>query len=87
MTMGQICFAHEYCTDCPVRKECTVRPTFYSDEEYAYWRKTSLEATKKVALLMGFPESCIPFGLDLGIQMMDKRRAKELELFKTYSPT
>ena len=86
MTRGQICFEHEYCTDCPERKDCTVRPTFYSEEQYQEWRSQTLTDAKRIAEMLGFNSQIIPFGLDSGIKMMDKRRAKELELHPTYSP-
>lgn len=85
MTMGQICFAHEYCTDCPIRKECTVRPLFYSEEAYQKYRKETLEKTSFIAKAMGFPDSFISFGLNMGITMMDNRRKQELKIHPSYS--
>lgn len=85
MTIGQICLLHEYCTDCPERKVCTIRPTFYSDEEYQCWKNQTLVTSILVAKMLGFSALSIPFG-EIGAQMMDKRRAKELELHSTFSP-
>lgn len=86
MTKGQICFSQEYCTDCPERKSCTVRPTFYSEEKYQCWRNETLDQTARIAKVFSFPTQSIPLGMDIGVKMMDKRRAKELELHPTYSP-
>lgn len=84
-TRGQICFSQEFCTNCPERKNCKVRPLFYSDKQYEeYWTKT-LNISKQIAISMQIPKNVIPIGLDLGKKMMDKRRKKELELHPTYS--
>lgn len=85
MTMGQICFSHEYCTDCPMRIECSVRPLFYSEEKYQVYRKETLEKTAFLARIMGIPEYTISPSLNIGIKMMDKRRAQELKVHPTYS--
>lgn len=86
MTNGQICFMNEYCTNCPIRKECTVRPLFYSENAYQKYRKETLAKSSLLAELMGFHKSDISLGLNVGMKMMDKRRTKELELHPTYSP-
>lgn len=86
MTRGQICFLHEYCTDCPERKNCTVRPTFYSDEAYQKWKDQTIADASRVAKISGYNQQSIILGMNFGIKMMDKRRAKELELHPTYSP-
>ena len=86
MTDGQICFLHEYCTDCPLRRKCPRRPLFYSEQEDANWKKHTLDSTKRMALLLGFPSSTIEPGASLGVNMMDKRRSRELELHPTFSP-
>lgn len=86
MSDGQICFLHEYCTNCPLRRECSIRPLFYSEQEYANWKQHTLDATKRMARLLGFPPSSIEPGTSLGLKMMDKRRSKELELHPTFSP-
>ena len=86
MTNGQICFSQEYCTDCPLRKECAIREFFYSDKEYNNYKEQTCKMTASVAESLGVPKSFIPFGLNCGLRMMDKRRAKELEIHPTYSP-
>lgn len=85
MRSALICFVHEYCTNCPQRKECTMRPLFYSDEEYTKWRIETMKRTEEVAKDLGIYTSSSPLGIEIGAQMMDKRRAKELELHKTFS--
>lgn len=86
MTNGQICFIHEYCTDCPIRKECAVRPIFYSDKDYELYRQQTLMYSSIIAKRLKFPNAFIPAGLNIGLQMMDKRRAKEIKEHPTYSP-
>ncbi len=84
MTNGEICFSQEYCTNCPIRKECTIRPIFYSDEEYDYYRQQTIHLSATIAENMGYSN---PFNhLEAGVKLMDKRRAKELEEHPTYSP-
>lgn len=85
MTIGQTCFLHEYCTDCPERRNCTVRPTFYSDEEYQYWRNQALKQGEMTAKFLNFSNDAILIGLNIGVQMMDKRRKKEREIHPTFS--
>ena len=85
MTKGQICFQHKYCTDCPIRVECDVRPLFYSEEEYNAYKKETLALSTAIAERMGFPKALFPSGFNAGMQMMDKRRKRELELHPTYS--
>ena len=86
MTHGQICFQHEYCTNCPIRRECTVRPIFYSDEEYEEWRSQTLKISERIAKTMGYPHWMTSSSIGIGIQMMDKRRAQELKEHPSYSP-
>jgi len=85
-TIGQVCYSHEYCTDCPARKQCSIRPMFYSEKEYQNWRTTTFQTAQQFAQAIGFPHICIPLGLNVGLQMMDKRRKRELELHPEYSP-
>lgn len=85
MTRGQICFLNEYCTNCPIRKNCTVRPIFYSEEEYQAWKDLSFANMKALLNGLNINPNFISSGADLGFDMMDKRRAKELELHPTYS--
>lgn len=86
MTKGQVCLSQKYCTDCPLRKDCTVRSIFYSETEYFYWRKQAYDTTVKMASFLSLPPTIIASGTICGIQMMDKRRARELELYPKYSP-
>ncbi len=85
MTKGQTCFLQEYCTNCPLRAECGIRPLFYSEEAYNKYKNEVLSISTKVAAGLGYSKETIPMGLNIGIQMMDKRRKKELELHPTYS--
>lgn len=86
MTIGQVCFSHEYCTDCPARAECTVRPTFYDNSQYLAWRNETVETTKVLARsLYHMPEQLIDKGIESGIKMMDKRRDMELRIHPTFS--
>lgn len=75
----------EFCTNCPERKDCKVRPLFYSDEQYAEYRQQVICKTTHLVSLMEFPKDAISIGLNIGISMMDKRRERELELHPTYS--
>lgn len=84
-TRGQICFSQEFCTDCPERADCSIRPLFYSDKQYEEYRNKTLNISKQIAISMQIPKDVIPIGLNLGMKMMDKRRKKELELHPTYS--
>lgn len=84
-TKGQTCLSHEYCTDCPLRVECNVRPIFYSDKEYQEYRKEILQISISIARKMGMPDYLSRQYLNDSMNMMDKRRSKELELYPTYS--
>lgn len=67
------------------RKDCCVRPLFYSDEEYEEYRKETLDVVTRIAEFMGFSKVGISLGLQFSMEMLDKRREKELELHPTYS--
>lgn len=82
MTRGRICSMHEFCTDCPDRKPCTMRLLFYSNEKYVQACKKSLTFAIRLESI-GF--SGILTSVIISIILMDKRRKKELELYPTYS--
>lgn len=82
MIRGQICSKHEFCTDCPERKPCTMRPLFYSKKKYEECCKKSLV----FAILRESMGSSGTFiSVAITIMLMNKRREKELELYPTYS--
>lgn len=85
MTKGQTCFSQEYCTNCPLRAECGIRPLFYSDSLYNEYRDRTLRETTTVAKSLGLPETIIPIGINIGLQMMDKRRSEEIRIHPIYS--
>lgn len=85
MTRGQICFLHEYCTNCPERKDCTIRPLFYSEEKYQAWKDQALFIFRASLHDLNVDDRLITAGADIGFDMMDKRKARELELYPTYS--
>lgn len=84
MTRGQECFTQEYCTDCPNRKVCTIRPTFYSDEAYNAWKEDTIKKFNIVTSLQGVPPFIAQMGKEMALSMMDKRRAEERRLHATY---
>lgn len=83
-TIGQICLAHKYCTDCPKRKECTIRPSFYSDEDYEIWKEETIRKTRFVTKLLGYQDFIIEMSVQMCIEMMNKRRQEERRLHQTY---
>lgn len=85
MRISQICMAHKYCTDCPSRKECTVRPIFYSQSEYDEMIGEMRMVTSRATAFMGIPPYMANFQIEQSIQMMHTRRDRELTLHPTYS--
>lgn len=85
--IGKICAEHEACISCPCRVECTIRPTFYDEAEYNFWRASAVAVAKLHLKALGYPPLLAQLGVQQSITMMDKRRQKELELFPEYSPT
>ena len=85
MTLSQICFQHEHCTNCPERINCTIRPLFYFEEKYQAWKDQSLCIMRIYLQDLNIDDRLIIAGANLGFDMMDKRKARELELYPTYS--
>ena len=89
MTIGQLCYSQEYCTNCPARKQCSVLPLFYSEKQYQDWRNSVAKMFIHCTEPLHLPYAIVSAGLQTGLQMMvlmDKRRKRELELHPEYSP-
>ena len=84
LTMGQECFTHEYCTNCPNRKVCTIRPKFYSDQAYNTWKDETVRKFNIITSLQGIHPFFAEMGKNIALNMMDKRRAEERRLHETY---
>ncbi len=87
MLSAQVCSNCEYCTDCSKRKVCAIRKMFYSDSEYAKWRKEAIDSANALSSLV-FPGSLyyeVTQVARIELQAMDARRKQELKLHPTYS--
>ncbi|MCI9063316.1 MAG: hypothetical protein HFJ17_01755 [Clostridia bacterium] len=84
MSIAQTCMNHAYCTDCPSRKECTVRQCFYSQGEYDEMIDMIRRTTLRIISFMRVPPYVANLQINTAIQMMNNRRKRELELHPTY---
>ena len=87
-TIGQVCYSHEYCTDCPARKQCSIRPLFYSEPEYQNWKTTTYLKIEQFVKPFVTPSlyASISFNVCLEMLSMEVRKQRELELHPEYSP-
>ena len=87
MDIGRICAENEYCTHCPARAECGIRPIFYDSDAYEAIRLEVFAKASVFAAMIGTPKLLIPLEVGTNIRAMDRRREKELELHPTFSKT
>lgn len=81
-----ICIQHEYCTNCPERAKCPKRITFYNKNQFcSELLETDLLASS-ILETMDFPANVIAISSSMFLEMMIKKRNRELEEYPIYSP-
>lgn len=81
-----LCMQHEFCTDCPLRANCKERVIFYNEEQFLEHLEESNRITDEFLALTGMPEKIALLSKLIFIEMISKKRNKELEEHPTYSP-
>lgn len=81
----KICIQHEYCTDCPARATCPKRITFYNQNQFFEELSESTVISNAFLEELGFSEDIIALSSVIFLQMMNKKRDRELQENPIYS--
>lgn len=81
---AKTCMLNDYCTDCPYRKDCSIRKLFYSDDFHTSLSKMSATADS-ILLRFGYSHSTTFFAHSQFREEINKKREREMELHPTYS--
>lgn len=85
LILASTCKQNKYCTNCPIRKDCPIRPKFYSKTTYNENIVTANARATQLWLSMGGSLSSAAAMLNEYCREMDTKRETELKLHPTYS--
>ncbi|MCI8470388.1 MAG: hypothetical protein HFJ35_02690 [Clostridia bacterium] len=85
MYIASVCMQQEYCTSCPVRKECNPRVAFYDEKQFSEIIEQTTHLSRLIFLNIGVPDETIDDFEAIFTESINKKRQRELEEHPNYS--
>lgn len=85
MEHGETCLRNEYCTNCPIRAKCEKRITFYNEKQFFEELVKSNVYANAILAELGISESLIALSSVIFLQIMNKKRDREVQEHPIYS--